>query len=137
MAGKIIALIFFILLMGFFPVFAQMTAYQGINDAYFKRIKIKRFKFLFKGTAWQSPEKRGVIKPMLAVQLMGYILELISIILVFVLLFAVSVEDKINLALLIISSIFGTEIIALIVVMAITGAVSRKREKESYTKDMK
>ncbi len=127
MAGKIIALIGLIILMGFFPYIAQGNC--GINDSYFKRIKIKRLGFLFCGVNRESASKHGLIKSLFIIQLIGYILMILSAILVFILLFAVKVEDNMRLTLIVLSSILGAELIALVAVMAITSAISKKRAK--------
>lgn len=127
----ILTIIMFILFMGFLPVFAQGNC--GINDAYFKRIKVKRLGFLFRGVDWESASKRGLIKSLFIIQIIGYILMLLSTILVFILLFAVNVEDNIKLTIIVISSILVAEVIAVIVVIVITGAVAKRREENNYT----
>lgn len=132
MSGEIISIVILISAMALFPVFLQLTAYQGINDNYFKRIKIRRFKFLFKAIDWQSAAKRGVIIPMLVVQISGYILALISIILTIILVFAINVDNRLQITVIVNGAILGIEIIAAIVTVIITSIVSRKREENNY-----
>lgn len=132
MSGEIISIVILISAMALFPVFLQLTAYQGINDNYFKRIKIRRFKFLFKAINWQSAVKRGVIIPMLVVQISGYILALISIILTIILVFAINVDNRLQITVIVNGAILGIEIIAAIVTYIVTGIVSRKREENNY-----
>ena len=132
MSGEIISIVILISAMALFPVFLQLTAYQGINDNYFKRIKIRRFNFLFKAIGWQSAAKRGVIIPMLVVQISGYILALISIILTIILVFAINVDNRLQITVIVNGAILGIEIIAAIVTVIITSIVSRKREENNY-----
>lgn len=131
MSGEIISIVILISAMALFPVFLQLTAYQGINDNYFKRIKIRRFKFLFKAIDWQSTAKRGVIIPMLVVQISGYILALISIILTIILVFAINVGNRLQITVIVNGAILGIEIIADIVTVIITSIVSRMREENN------
>ena len=132
MLGEMISIVILILAMALIPVFLQLTAYQGINDNYFKRIKIRRFKFLFKAIGWQSVAKRGVIIPMLVIQMSGYILAFISMILTIILVFAINVDNHLQITVIVNGAILGIEIIATIVTVIITSIVSRKREENNY-----
>lgn len=132
MQGVIFAIVILILLMALVPVLLQLTAYQGINDKYFRRIKLKHFKFLFKAIGWQSSAKRGVIIPMLVIQISGYIFALISTIFTIVYAFVVNVDDCLRIPVIVDGVIFGIEIIISIATDIITGIVSRRREEKNY-----
>lgn len=132
MVGEIISIVILILAMALVPIFLQLTAYQGINDNYFKRIKIRYFKFMFKAIEWQSAAKRGVIIPMLVIQIMGYIFALVATIVTCILLFAVHNENNLQLILIVNSVMCGLVIIISIVTVVITGIVSKKREEKNY-----
>lgn len=132
MSGEIISIVILILAMALVPVFLQLTAYQGINDNYFKRIKLKRFNFLFKAIGWQSARKRGVIISMLIIQLSGYIIALISIILTIILVISINGDNRLLITVIVNGAILGIEIITTIVTFIITCSVSRKREENNY-----
>ena len=68
--------IFFISITIALPIFSQRTAYQSIDEDYFKKYKIKKFGFLFKGMQGQYACSHGVILPMLIIQIQGYVLGL-------------------------------------------------------------
>lgn len=137
MVGEIIAIIFLIFFMASFPVFLQSTAYQGINDNYFKRIKIKRFKFLFKAIGWQSTAKRGVIIPMLIIQIMGYVFALAAVIASCVLLLSVYNENNLRILLIVNSSMCGVVMIVSFVAFVMTSMVSKRREENNFNPSMK
>lgn len=63
------------------PIFIQGATHRSIDEEKFKLYKIKRLGFLFKGIQGESASTYGVILPMLIIQIQGYILGLISIIL--------------------------------------------------------
>lgn len=137
MVGEIISIIFLIFFMTFFPVFLQRTAYQGVNDNYFKRIKIRHFNFMFKAIAWQSSAERGVIIPMLVIQIMGYIFALVAIIVSCVLLLVVYNENILRILLIVNSSMCGVVIIASFVTSVITSIVSKRREENNFNPRVK
>ena len=74
--------LFFSFLIIAIPIFSQRTSYQSIDENKFKQYKIKKFGFLFKGMQGQSASKHGVIIPMLIIQIQGYILGLLSFVLI-------------------------------------------------------
>lgn len=76
--------------------FMQENLYE-IEPKYFKRIKIKRLSFMFRGIGGKksicgSAKEYGVIIPMLVIQIMGYLFAFCSIISVLVLHFAIKME---------------------------------------------
>ncbi len=74
--------LFFSFLIIAIPIFSQRTSYQSIDENKFKLYKIKKFGFLFKGMQGQSASNHGVIMPMLIIQIQGYILGLLSFVLI-------------------------------------------------------
>lgn len=74
----ILRTIFFIAAILAIPRMAQLNC--GINDGYFKLIKIKRLSWLFNGVSGASSKKNGVIYSFLILQILGYAFGLISII---------------------------------------------------------
>ena len=65
--------IFFCFLIVTMPIFMQRTTYQSIDESKFKKYKIKRFGFLFRGMQGESANTYGVILPMLIIQIQGYV----------------------------------------------------------------
>ena len=116
---------YFCFLIVVIPIFIQLSAYQSIDENKFKKYKIKKFGFLFKGMQGKSASTHGVILPMLIIQIQGYIIGIITFI------FAVINE--------ILKFIYGIEVIVAIVwfihtviivlIATITGIVSKKRKK--------
>ena len=76
--------IFFISTTIALPIFSQRTAYQSIDEDYFKKYKIKKFGFLFKGMQGQDACSHGVILPMLIIQIQGYVLGLAQLIFILI-----------------------------------------------------
>jgi hypothetical protein len=116
--------IFFSFLIIAIPIFSQRTSYQSIDEKKFKLYKIKKFGFLFKGMQGQSASNHGVIMPMLIIQIQGYILGLLSFVLIVIKeAFLLSMDD---VFLIIIITLF---IHTFVVVMttAITGFVGNRR----------
>ena len=116
--------IFFSVLIIAIPIFSQRTSYQSIDEKKFKLYKIKKFGFLFKGMQGQSASNHGVIMPMLIIQIQGYILGLLSFVLIVIKeAFLLSMDD---VFLIIIITLF---IHTFVVVMttAITGFVGNRR----------
>ena len=65
--------VFFCFLIVAIPIFMQRTTYQSIDESKFKKYKIKRFGFLFRGMQGESANTYGVILPMLIIQIQGYV----------------------------------------------------------------
>ncbi len=60
------------------PIFMQRTTYQGIDERKFKKYKLKKLGFLFKGMQGESASTYGVILPMLIIQVQGYVVGIAS-----------------------------------------------------------
>lgn len=75
---------YFCFLIVVIPIFIQLSAYQSIDENKFKKYKIKKFGFLFKGMQGKSASTHGVILPMLIIQIQGYIIGIITFIFVII-----------------------------------------------------
>ena len=115
--------IFFCFLIIAIPIFMQRTSYQSIDERKFKKYKIKKLGFLFKGMQGESASTNGVILPMLAIQIQGYFLGIITLIFVIVNEFIKFVEEPNGIVIII---LFAHVLIS-IMITVITGILSKKR----------
>lgn len=129
----IFSIVFCIVGMALVPVVAQNTANQGINDKNFRRIKIKRFKFLFKAFGGESVEKHGIIISMLVIQIFGYCMSLLSIIATLILLILLSSDNKLKIICITLFIVLAFVIITYVCVNIATMIVS-KRIDDTKTK---
>ena len=115
--------IFFCFLIVIIPIFMQRTAYQSIDERKFKKYKIKRLGFLFKGMQGESASTYGVILPMLAIQIQGYFLGIITFTFVITNEFVEFIDEPVGIV------IIGliVHVLISIIITIITGLVSRKR----------
>ena len=115
--------IFFCFLIVIIPIFMQRTAYQSIDERKFKKYKIKRLGFLFKGMQGESASTYGVILPMLAIQIQGYFLGIITFTFVITNEFVEFIDEPVGIV------IIGliVHVLISIIITIITGIVSRKR----------
>ena len=120
---KIFAALFMIFCIIALPIFMQRTAHQNIAEDKFKLYKIKHLRFLFVGMQGSSASLHGVILPMLIIQIQGYVLGLISIIL---LICGIIFNFLTNAVIVIIVILFIHAIIS-IVISIIAGYISNKR----------
>lgn len=131
---KIFLEIIFILFMIF--CIARLVPYANekidyVNPEIFKKVKIKKFSWLFTGfngkdTIYSDKKKYGVILPMFIMHILGYILSLISLILLVVL---ASIGINMDLITYI---IFGTLLFHLVVydiVLGVCSIISKKHDK--------
>jgi hypothetical protein len=127
---EIVAVIIFIPLMFAWVLVSQSNLSPYINDDNFKKIKIKRFKFMFRAIDRQSVEKHGIIKSLLFVQIFVYVFMLLSTIATTVLLFVLKTENNLRIVLFVLSVSAGGMILTTVLVIAITQIISKKREKK-------
>ena len=101
----------------------QRTAYQSIDERKFKKYKIKRLGFLFKGMQGESASTYGVILPMFAIQIQGYFLGIITFTFVITNEFVEFIDEPVGIV------IIGliVHVLISIIITIITGIVSRKR----------
>lgn len=124
--------IFFISITIALPIFSQRTAYQSIDEDYFKKYKIKKFGFLFKGMQGQHACSHGVILPMLIIQIQGYVLGLAQ--LIFILISkSISFSDK--YAIIVVILTFIVHLFSVCITTVITGIISKIREKAHHKKE--
>ena len=115
--------IFFCFLIVVIPIFMQRTSYQNIDETKFKKYKIKRLGFLFKGMQGESASTYGVILPMLIIQIQGYIVGIVTLTLVIINEFIRFVNEPIGIVIIVLI----VHVIISIMITIITGMVSRKR----------
>lgn len=102
-------------LMFIIPPASQIRASVRINPEKFKKVKIKRFSFMFRGIGGRSSiygdvKKYGIIVPMFVIHIIGYVLCVFSIIITCVLYFGFKVLIR-NIALV----VFGTLVFEIII----------------------
>ena len=104
------------------PIFMQRTTYQSIDERKFKKYKIKKIGFLFKGMQGESASTHGVILPMLIIQIQGYVLGILSFLLA-------SASDILHFdAILVVIIILFVHTFIVILITIIAGLVSKKRQ---------
>lgn len=105
------------------PIFMQRTTYQSIDERKFKRYKIKRLGFLFKGMQGESASTYGVILPMLVIQIQGYALGIMTFIFVLINETLKLVDESIGIVII----VLFIHIVISIITTIITGIVSKRR----------
>lgn len=106
------------------PIFMQRTTYQSIDESKFKKYKIKKIGFLFKGMQGESASSYGIILPMLIIQIQGYVVGIASIVFVVINEISYFVEDAV---LVVIITLFLHVFVAILITI-ITGIISKKRK---------
>ena len=106
------------------PIFMQRTTYQSIDESKFKKYKIKKIGFLFKGMQGESASSHGIILPMLIIQIQGYVVGIASIVFVVINEISYFVEDAV---LVVIITLFLHVFVAILITI-ITGIISKKRK---------
>ena len=115
--------IFFCFLIVIIPIFMQRTSYQSIDETKFKKYKIKRLGFLFKGMQGESATTSGVILPMLIIQFQGYVVGIMTLTLVIINEFTKFVDEPIGIVVIVLIA----HVLISIAITIITGIVSKKR----------
>lgn len=110
------------------PIFMQRTTYQSIDESKFKKYKIKRLGFLFKGMQCQSASTHGVILPMLVLQIQGYILGILTFSFLFINKIFNLIEEPI--AAIIIIIVFFIDLFVCILTTEIAGFISKKTKRK-------
>ena len=116
------------ILMAIFPVIQQGKVY--IDDTPFRLIKIKKLSFLFWGVGRQSSSKHGVILSMFCVQIMGYVLALLTPATIIVLYWVFKIDNKIISW--VVCGVWVFEIVAFFATQIITDKVSKRRINNNY-----
>ncbi len=123
MSNFFILNIFFCFLIVVIPIFVQRTSDQSIDQTKFKKYKIKRLGFLFKGMQGESASTYGVILPMLIIQIQGYVVGIMTLTLVIINEFTKLVDELIGIVIIVLI----THVLISIIITIITGMISRKR----------
>lgn len=123
MSNFFILNIFFCFLIVVIPIFMQRTSDQSIDQTKFKKYKIKRLGFLFKGMQGESASTYGVILPMLIIQIQGYVIGIMTLTLVIINEFTKLVDELIGIVIIVLI----THVLISIIITIITGMISRKR----------
>lgn len=76
----VLGIIFVCILIVVIPVFGTWNMYDIIDDTKFKRIKIRRAKWLFRAIEFKSVEEHGIIVPLFILQCLSYPISLCSLI---------------------------------------------------------
>ena len=105
------------------PIFMQRTTYQNIDERKFKKYKLKKLGFLFKGMQCQSASSHGVILPMLIIQIQGYIVGVAS----FAWLIVNEIFHFLNDSAIVVFIAFWIHALVVILIDLITGFVSKRR----------
>ncbi len=131
----VIAFILFCLvfLAGFPPLVQWRLFQEDIEVKYFKRIKVTKFSFLFRGIGGKDiiggdVKKDGVIIPMFVFQIIGYCLSIISTVSVLIL-FLAGYVDK-YFIIIFQSSLIGAEIVLWFILTIICVILTKKRRKQ-------
>lgn len=115
--------IFFCFLIAIIPIFMQRTSYQIIDERKFKKYKLKRIGFLFKGMQGDSATTSGVILPMLIIQIQGYVVGIITLTFAVINELTEFIEEPIGIVIIILI----VHILISIIITIITGIIGRKR----------
>lgn len=127
-------IIFCCIVLAGFPPFVQWRLFQeDIDVKYFKKIKITKLSFLFRGIGGKNHmggdvKKDGVIIPMLVFQILGYCLSIISAIAIIVLYLTQQIDCA--FALILQSSLIGAEIVLFFILTLICVALTKKRKRK-------
>lgn len=115
--------VFFWFLIVAIPIFMQKTADQSIDENKFKKYKVKNLGFLFKGMQGESAKTSGVILPMLAIQIQGYVVGISTFLFILINDVLNFLEESIGVVII----ILFIHVFISILITIITGIVSKKR----------
>lgn len=119
-----IKLIFIALLIIIIPVYGQWNLYDIIDDTKFKRVKLSKFKNLFKAIDFQDISRQGILVSLFLFQLIAYFLSLFVLIIGFI--FIINQKSPIIISLI----ILGVEVFAFLILIIILSIISKKRKNK-------
>ena len=122
----VLGIFFVCILIIVIPVFGTWNMHSHIDDTKFKRIKIKKMKWLFRAIGFKSVEDYGVILPLFILQLLSYPLSLCTLIIGIALLICGQTPKS---AVLFSSIVFGIEITVLFITTLVLSILSKVRNK--------
>lgn len=118
----------FVLMIILFPILSQIRAHQSVDEEKFKHYKLKTFDFLFKGMQGKSVEKKGIIVPMLIVQMQGYIVGILTLCFIIICEIGKIMENYFT----IVAIVFVVHVITVILIIQIAGQLAKKRKIAIY-----
>ena len=121
-----IVIVFFVLLMALIPPFSQFKS--GVNNGAFRQIRVKKFAFMFRAPDGISVSKEGVALPLFILQVVGYVIAVLSIILNILLI--VLLQEAIVTMLIATLAIFTAEVIGVIVTIVVLTKISHVKKKD-------
>ena len=122
MLKEIIELILISIFIVTVPVYGHVNVYDIIDDKKFKRIKLKKFKNLFKAIGFQDISTHGIVMPLFLLQLTSYFLAFLSIIIGVV--YIINKKDPTVISLI----ILGVDVLAFLILVIILTIISKKRK---------
>lgn len=123
MKGFLLFNIFLCFIIIAIPIFMQRTSYQSIDENKFKKHKIKRLGFLFKGMQGESASTYGVILPMLVIQIQGYIIGVLTLLFVILNELFNFIEDSTGIVII----ILFIHVLIVVFITIITGVISKRK----------
>lgn len=123
----VLGIIFVCILIIVIPVFGTWNMYNIIDDTKFKRIKIRKMKWLFRAIGFQSVEEHGIIISLYILQLLSYPISLCSLIIGIAMLVR---EHDPKSALLFPSIALGIEVAVWIITILVLSILSKVRNKK-------
>jgi len=120
-----IVIIFFTTLIFLVPVFAQLKFLEIDVDNFKRKIKINKFKFMFRATGNRKVDEDGIIKSLFYLQISGYVISLLTLSLNIVLLI---LNEPILTGIIVTTCVLGIEVVATILMMVIMIIISKRRD---------
>ncbi|MBQ9716262.1 MAG: hypothetical protein IJV77_07650 [Clostridia bacterium] len=124
MIKEIIELILISIFIVMVPVYGHVEVYDIIDDKKFKRIKLKKFKNMFKAIGFQDVSTHGIIVPLFWMQLMSYFLSLLTLIIGIICI--INRKNSVIISLI----ILGVETFAFLILIIVLSIISKKRKKK-------
>lgn len=118
-----IKLIFISILIIIIPVYGHWNLYDIIDDTKFKRIKLKKFKNLFKAIGFQDISTHGIVVSLFWLQLISYVLAFLTLIIGVA--YIINKKDPTIISLI----ILGIEVLSFLILVIILSIISNKRKK--------
>lgn len=121
----VLGIIFVCILIIIIPVFGTWNMYDIIDDTKFKRIKIRRAKWLFRAIEFKSVEEHGIVIPLYILQLLSYPISLLSLVIGIAMLVC---EHNPKSALLIPSIALGIVVTVWVIIILVLSMLSKARK---------
>lgn len=102
--------------------FAQFKIPYNVQEFFNEKIKIHRFKFLFRGISGAEPDKDGIIKPMFIMHIIGYLATFILIIATIVMYAVIDSDPQTKNRLIVLTNFLGMFLVAIVLIIVISYA---------------